>query len=45
VICNLTGHGLKQPDAIQISQEELRQIAPTLEALREQVRRSEDQRV
>jgi threonine synthase len=43
VICNLTGHGLKQPEAIRISPEELHPIAPTLEALREQVRRSEDQ--
>jgi threonine synthase len=41
VICNLTGHGLKQPEAIQISQEELRPIAPTLEALRERVRRKQ----
>jgi len=39
VICNLTGHGLKQPEAIKLSPEELRPIAPTLEALREQVRR------
>ena len=42
VICNLTGHGLKQPEAIQLPHEELRPIAPTLEALREQVRRFED---
>jgi len=42
VICNLTGHGLKQPEAIQLSREELQPIAPTLEALREQVRRVED---
>src|SRR5437870_13235661 len=39
VICNLTGHGLKQPDAIQLSQEELRPIPPTMAALRERVRR------
>ena len=39
VICNLTGHGLKQPAAIQLSQEELQPIAPTLEALREHVRK------
>src|SRR5262250_429897 len=39
VICNLTGHGLKQPEAIRLSQEELQPIAPTLEALREHVRR------
>ena len=42
VICNLTGHGLKQPDAIQLSQEELRPIPPTMDALRERVRRSKD---
>lgn len=41
VVCNLTGHGLKQPEAIRISKEDLRPIAPTLEALREQVRRSQ----
>ena len=45
VICNLTGHGLKQPEAIKISLEELQAIPPTLEALREKVRRDEDQRV
>jgi len=39
VICNITGHGLKQPAAIQLSQEELNPIAPTFEALREHVRR------
>jgi threonine synthase len=39
VICNLTGHGLKQPEAIKLSREELQPIPPTLEALREQVRR------
>jgi len=38
VICNLTGHGLKQPDAIKLSREELQPIPPTLEALREHVR-------
>ncbi|HVO92023.1 MAG TPA: pyridoxal-phosphate dependent enzyme, partial [Terriglobales bacterium] len=40
VVCNLTGHGLKQPEAIQISEQEIKPIAPTLEALREQVRRA-----
>jgi threonine synthase len=39
VICNLTGHGLKQPEAIKLSREELEPIAPTLEALREHVRK------
>ena len=38
VICNLTGHGLKQPEAIKLSREELQPIPPTLEALREHVR-------
>ena len=37
VVCNLTGHGLKQPEAISIPDSELRPIAPTLEALREQI--------
>ena len=41
VVCNLTGHGLKQPEAVRIRDSELRPIAPTLEALREQIRRSE----
>ncbi|HEU4344114.1 MAG TPA: threonine synthase [Candidatus Binatia bacterium] len=39
VVCNLTGHGLKQPDAIGLSADELLPIAPTLDALRERVRR------
>jgi len=39
VVCDLTGHGLKQPEAIQLSQEELRPIAPKLESLRERVQR------
>ena len=42
VVCNLTGHGLKQPEAIRWRDEEMRPIPPTLEALREQIRRSED---
>lgn len=41
VVCNLTGHGLKQPEAIQLSEKEFTPIAPTLEALREQVKRAE----
>jgi threonine synthase len=41
VVCNLTGHGLKQPQAIRLQEDELRPIPPTLEALREQVRKSE----
>lgn len=39
VICNITGHGLKQPEAIRISEENTRPIPPTLEALREQVKK------
>ncbi len=38
VICNLTGHGLKQPEAVRIPDSELRPIAPTLNALRERMR-------
>lgn len=37
VVCNLTGHGLKQPEAIHLSGEEFAPIAPTLEALRGQL--------
>ncbi len=37
VVCNLTGHGLKQPEAVRLSEDELRPIAPNLEALREKV--------
>jgi threonine synthase len=37
VVCNLTGHGLKQPEAVRLSGEELRSIPPTLEALRERL--------
>ena len=42
VVCNLTGHGLKQPEAVRLRDQEMRPIPPTLEALREQIRRSED---
>jgi len=41
VVCNLTGHGLKQPEAVRIRDSELLPIAPTLEVLREQIRHSE----
>jgi threonine synthase len=37
VICNITGHGLKQPEAVRAADEELTAIAPTLEALRERI--------
>ena len=42
VVCNLTGHGLKQPEAIQIAEKEFAPIAPTLAALRERMRKSAD---
>ena len=40
VVCNLSGHGLKQPDSIQVSETEFAPIAPTLNALREKIGRS-----
>jgi threonine synthase len=39
VVCNLTGHGLKQPESIRITETELQPIAPTMNALREKLRR------
>jgi threonine synthase len=39
VVCNLTGHGLKQPEAICCAEEDFAPIAPTLDALREQIAR------
>jgi threonine synthase len=39
VVCNLTGHGLKQPEAIRIDEKEIQPIAPTLDALREKLRK------
>lgn len=39
VVCNLTGHGLKQPEAIRFEDKEITPIAPTLAALREQIKR------
>lgn len=42
VVCNLTGHGLKQPEAIQVAEAALTPIAPTLPALREQLHRLAD---
>jgi threonine synthase len=42
VVCNLTGHGLKQPEAIRFAEAEIEPIAPTLAALRERLGRSED---
>ena len=37
VVCTLTGHGLKQPSAVRLSDEELRPIAPDLNALRKRI--------
>jgi threonine synthase len=34
VACNLTGHGLKQPEAVHFSEKEFAPIPPTLDALR-----------
>jgi threonine synthase len=42
VVCNLTGHGLKQPEAINAHEDEFIAIAPTLEALGEQIRKLQD---
>ncbi|MCZ6623858.1 MAG: threonine synthase [Deltaproteobacteria bacterium] len=38
VVCTITGHGLKQPSAISIPEEELRPIAPDLDALRKRLK-------
>jgi threonine synthase len=40
VVCNLTGHGLKQPEAIRLAEKELLPIAPTLDALRTRLSRN-----
>ena len=37
VVCNLTGHGLKQPDVIAYTEQDFAPIAPTLQALRERI--------
>ncbi len=42
VICNITGHGLKQPSAIMDPQEELKPIAPSLSALRQHLEMLDD---
>jgi threonine synthase len=41
VICNITGHGLKQPEALVVPQEEMKVIVPSLEALRQRLRVSD----
>ncbi|MGH7931523.1 MAG: threonine synthase [Candidatus Binatia bacterium] len=40
VVCTLTGHGLKQPEAIKTCEEEFAPIAPTIGGLRERLRQS-----
>jgi threonine synthase len=40
VVCNITGHGLKQPDAILIRDDDYSAIMPTMDALRERLRES-----
>jgi len=42
VVCNLTGHGLKQPEAVRFAENEFTPIAPTLASIREQIRRLVD---
>jgi threonine synthase len=42
VVCTITGHGLKQPEATPVAADELRPIAPTLNALRGQLRKMAD---
>jgi threonine synthase len=37
VVCNITGHGLKQPSAVQVAAEELKPIPPTLDSLRARI--------
>jgi threonine synthase len=45
VVCNLTGHGLKQPEAISLSENDFAPIAPTLEALGNHIARANPSRV
>lgn len=41
VVCNLTGHGLKQPEAIFLNADEFAPIPPHLAALRDKIKQSE----
>jgi threonine synthase len=41
VVCNLTGHGLKQPEAIRLADKDFTPIAPTLDMLRQYIARFE----
>ncbi len=42
VVCNLTGHGLKQPEVVRMTDDELRPVPPTLEALQKRLRKSQE---
>ncbi len=37
MVCNLTGHGLKQPEAVRMAEADLTPISPTITALRKQL--------
>jgi threonine synthase len=39
VVCNLTGHGLKQPEVGHLLETKFTPIAPTLETLRAKIKR------
>jgi threonine synthase len=41
VVCNITGHGLKQPDAVPVLEQDSSAIEPTLNALRDRLRNSD----
>ena len=41
VVCNITGHGLKQPEAIAAAESRFAAIAPTLVALRARLREAD----
>jgi threonine synthase len=41
VVCNITGHGLKQPEAIAAAEKDFPALAPTLNALRERLREAD----
>jgi threonine synthase len=37
IVCNITGHGLKQPTAVPLTETDTGAVAPTLDALRERL--------
>jgi threonine synthase len=41
VVCNISGHGLKQPEAVMTPKQDSCAIEPTLKALRERLRQSD----